>query len=326
MARFHSRNPPPVFDATGGDKFLAEARRDLVMGRWQTTRDLLRDTGQEWGLRTHRMRLLADTAAAGRAVESWQVAEPGSTDALALRGETEVARAFAAAAAAARSGSPPSPHEHSLDPETLDRVGQICWEATQANHADPVPWVSLLALARLYAGGHPRVWAWWDELRARDPYNREAHHQVLRHLSARWHGSHGATYDFARDCAAVAPAGTPLAVLAQAARVEHFRLLVRAEGTTSLVLTHHWKNEAALADLRVSVRQWLAHLVEPCAAHDVADLNLLAHGLVEGGMLAEAATAFHWLGNRATQSPWAYGGDPEAVYASWRDRLIGPRR
>ena len=322
MARARRRTTTAVrFDPTFGDAALATARQDLVVGRWQGARDLLRDTGRDWDRRTHRIRLLADAAAGIRTVETWQSAEPDNPDALVLRAETEVMRIFSAVAEANRTQGAPPASEDSLDRSHLDRAARICLQASERNPADPLPWVSLMTLARLYGQGHPHVWHWWRELQARDPYSREGHHQVLRHLSARWHGSHGEMYNFARDSAAFAPHGSPLAALTQAARAEHYRQRVDTEGTAAVGLTYHWNHEVAVQALHSTMRQWIAHRSGIEYAQDAADLNMLAHGLVYAGLTAEATEVFRQLGDRPTRVPWSYTGNPESLFDHWRAQL-----
>ena len=85
---------------------------------------------------------------------------------------------------------------------------------------------------------------WWPELLARDPYHREAHHQALRYMSARWHGSHGQAYAFARDCAVYAPAGSPLLVMPQVARAEEFRHRTETEGAQPHTMVGYWAGGA----------------------------------------------------------------------------------
>ncbi|WP_232789141.1 hypothetical protein, partial [Streptomyces odonnellii] len=215
--RSSGRETVPGFDPDFGDRPLTEARQDIVIGRWQGVRDLLRATGDDWPLRTHRIRLLSHAAAGSSAVESWRAAEPDSPDVAVLRAATEVVRAFSLAIAAGRGVA--------TDPARLDATVLVCLQAAEAHPADPMPWVSLLTVARLYQDGVSRgeLRRWWDELRRRDPYNTEGHTQLLRYHAARWHGTHGRMYDFARDAAGAAPPGSPLPVLVQIARVEEYR-------------------------------------------------------------------------------------------------------
>lgn len=301
------------YDPAFGDRQLAQALQDLRLGRWQGARDLLRATGHDWDRRTHRIRLLAETAAGNRTVESWQIAEPHSTDALVLRADTEVMRLFYARALE---------HPDSFDLQRLHHAADVCFQATKAFPADPMPWISLLTLARLYGEGHPHTWQWWDELLKRDRYSREAHHQVLRHLSARWHGSHGRMCDFARDVATTAPLGSPLAVLTQAARAEHYRELIRTEGKTSIGLSFHWTHEALHQDLNTTLTRWIAHRSTLEYAQDVTDLNLLAHALIYANRTNDATTVFQHLGNRPTITPWSYSGDPQTLFTRWHNQLL----
>jgi|GEM_PF-1489410 len=341
----HRRAQPPRYDPTFGDRELRDARQDLVLGRWQGARDLLRATGRDWDRRTHRVRLLADVGSGNRTVETWQIAEPKNPDALVLRADTEVMRLFAAlveqrtgegaidddaaaagteAAAAEVATSAGASGQDRLPRHQLDRAARICLQAAESAPDDPVPWVSLMTLARLYAGGHPHTWHWWRELQARDPYNREGHHQALRHVSARWHGSHGEMYNFAQDTAAFAPPGSPLAALTQAARVEHYHHRLVTEGRSAVGLTYHWSHDAARQALRTTLNRWITRRGPVEYAQDVADLNLLIHGLVQAGMTAEAREVFPLLGNRPTRLPWAYTGDPEALFEHWRALLTRP--
>ncbi|MFJ6994592.1 hypothetical protein ACISUF_10745, partial [Streptomyces sp. NPDC003090] len=92
----------PDLDPYFGDEALGDVRHDIAIGRWQGVRDLLRDTGDDWPRRTHRIRLLAHIAAGTSAVESWRAAEPDNPDAAVLRAATEVVRVFDAAIAAGR--------------------------------------------------------------------------------------------------------------------------------------------------------------------------------------------------------------------------------
>ncbi|MEV7277331.1 hypothetical protein [Streptomyces sp. NPDC093111] len=296
----------PVYDPAFGDTELAEGRDDMLLGRWEGARDLLARTPGDWDRRAHRIRLLADAAAGRRTVDLWQASEPGHPDAAVLRAETEVMRMFAAA----RTGRAP-------DAEALRKAARFCHRAAELAPADPHPWVSLLALGRLHPDGHAPMSAWWQELLARDPYHREGHHQVLRHLSARWHGSYGAALNFAWDAAGCAPQGSPLAILAQVARAEHYRHRVRTEGRAALGLAHHWSDERARGDLRHALDAWIAH--RRPHAQDVADLNHLAHGLVKAGLTDRAGEIFRLLGNHATEVPWDCSGDPEQLFTRWRD-------
>ncbi|WP_309235452.1 hypothetical protein [Streptomyces sp. TRM64462] len=309
----------PDLDPDFGDSALTDVRHDIVIGRWQGLRDLLRATGHHWPLRTHRVRLLAHAAAGSSAVESWRAAEPDNPDSAVLRAATEVVRVFGTAIAAGR-GTP-------VDRGRLDSVVLACLAAADAAPADPMPWVSLLTVARLYDGGVGRaeLRRWWDELRRRDPHNTEGHVQVLRYWSARWHGTHGSMYDFARDAAGAAPPGSPLPVLVQIARVEEYRYVVdgalgRGRGPGSVRgFDQHWKHELAVTEVRRTWERWIGDRAPgPVRPEEVELLNYLLHAACHANRMDVAGEVFDLLGARASRVPWSYTGDPVEQFTRWR--------
>jgi hypothetical protein len=308
----------PDFDPDCGDAPLTAARHDIVIGRWQGLRDLLRVTGPDWRVRGHRVRLLAHACAGGATAESWLAAEPHNADAHVLRAATETARAFNLATAADR-GVP-------IDQRRVDAAVLACLRATDAYPEDPTPWISLISVARLYPSGVRRqeLTRWWDELHRREPYSMEGHLQVLHYYSARWHGSHDLMYDFARDAAGVAPPGSPLPVLVQHARVEEFRHAVdAAQGRqASVALARHWNNDGAANDVRRTWQRWIMGRTDTgVAPGELRDLGCLTHAACLAGVRDVAAALLGMLGPRATRTPWSYTGDPEKQIVKWRKEL-----
>ncbi|CBG67808.1 hypothetical protein F3K40_32900 [Streptomyces sp. LBUM 1478] len=309
----------PDFDSDCGDAPLTSARQDIVIGRWQGPRELLRTTGPAWVARGHRIRMLAQACAGSSTVESWLAAEPRSADALVLRAATETARAFNLAIAAGRGVA--------IDPRRIDSAAVACFEAAEACPEDPTPWVSLISVARLYSGGVRRqeLARWWDELYDRDPFSVEGHLQVLHYYSSRWHGSHGLMYDFARDAAGVAPPGSPLPVLVQYARVEEYRSLREQNGSrqTGVGIGQHWSHDGAASDVRRTWQRWITGrpdgLLPP---GEVRDLNYLTHAACSAGLTDIAGSLFHIVGRRATPTPWSYTGDPSRQFTKWRKEFL----
>ncbi|MCL8014918.1 hypothetical protein [Streptomyces sp. AS02] len=307
----------PEFDPDCGDTALTTARQDVTIGRWQGPRDLLRSTAADWPARGHRVRLLAQSCASSTTVESWLAAEPHSPDALVLKAATETARTFHLAIAAGR-GAP-------MDTDRVDGAVLACRRAVDACPEDPTPWVSLISLARLYPSGIQRrqLERWWDELQARDPYSVEGHLQVLHYYSARWHGTHGFMYDFARDAAGVAPPGCPLPVLVQYARVEEYRyILDGAKGRREAVgLGQHWDHDGAVRDVRRTWERWIIGRPDPVVTPvELRDLNHLAHAACLAGERETASALLRMLGRRATRTPWSWTGDPVRQIVKWRER------
>ncbi|MFI6470696.1 hypothetical protein ACIBL5_10665 [Streptomyces sp. NPDC050516] len=314
LGRRSHRKTAIRFDADLGDRALTVARHDIVIGRWQGVRDLLRATGDDWALRTHRIRALANAAAGSTVVEAWRAAEPDSPDAAVLRAATEVTRVFNGAIAAGRGAG--------TDRDRIDVAVMACLSAADARPADPTPWASLLTVVRLYEGGVSRreLRGWWDELRRRDPYHLEGHVQMLRYFSARWHGTHGSMYDFARDAAGAAPAGSPLPVLVQIARVEEYRYVSdAAKGRAVRGFGQHWNHELAVTELRRTYDRWLGGRPPgPIRASEAAELNYLAHAACCAGLTHEGAALVGLLGERVALVPWVYTGDPASQIVRWR--------
>ncbi|MFJ3669437.1 hypothetical protein ACIPSE_23580 [Streptomyces sp. NPDC090106] len=305
----------PEFDPDCGDTALTDARHDIAIGRWQGLRDLLRDTGPDRLARGHRVRLLAQACAARSTVESWLAAEPRSADALVLRAATETVRAFNLAIAAGR-GVP-------IDQRRVDTAVLSCLRAAEACPEDPTPWISLISVARLYPKGVRRqeLARWWDELHRRDPLSTEGHLQVLHYYSARWHGTHGLMYDFARDAAGAAPQGCALPVLVQYARVEEFRYALDAAhgGRAAVGFAQHWDHDGAVSDVRRTWQRWIADRPPVAfAPGELRDLNHLTHAACQAGLTDMAESLFHLMGRRATRTPWSYLGDPEKQILRWR--------
>ncbi|MEU9962484.1 hypothetical protein [Streptomyces sp. NPDC050982] len=307
----------PEFDPDCGDAPLTSAKQDIVIGRWQGLRELLRTTGPAWLARGHRMRLLAQACASTSTAESWLAAEPHSGDALVLRAATETARAFNLAIAAGR-GVP-------IDLNRVDGAVMACLQAAEAYVDDPTPWISLIAVARLYPTGVRRqeLGRWWDELHARDPYSVEGHLQVLHYYSARWHGTHGVMYDFARDAAGVAPPGCALPVLVQFARVEEYRYILEgAKGQQGSLtgVSQHWNHDGAVSDVRRTWQRWITGRSDaPVEPGEVHQLNHLTHAACYAGVPDITASLFRLLGRRATRTPWSYTGDPEKQLTRWHN-------
>jgi hypothetical protein len=300
----------PVHDVTLGDEALRDACQDARMGRWQGPRDLLHATDRDWDRRMFRIRVLADAMATTRVAESWQIADPASTDAVVLRAEVEVMRVFRMAGATGQ-----------VDVGHLVAALQAASAAAERYPQDPVPWVSMLTLARLYPGGRPEIHHWLDQLQDRDLLNREGYHQFLRYHTGRYHGSFQASYDFALEAVQFAPKGSPLAVLPQVARAEHYRHKIAAQSAGSLGQADFWSQPSAVRDLEVAMRRWVGNRVTPYA-QDVSDLNFLAHGLCYAYRFADAKVVFGEIGNVVTTVPWSYCGEPLDLFGRWRERAL----
>ena len=156
----------------------------------------------------------------------------------------------------------------------------------------------------------------WREAVTRAPWHRTAYHRLLRYLSPRGHGTVIDLLDFARQSAARAPYGSPLALLPVAARVE---LVAHRQRQMSLGADGHWREPRAADEVTAALAGWF-HTGAAPHAEAVADLNLLAFALIRTHRTAEAAAVFRRIGRHMTPHPWDLLPEPQRTFLYWRDR------
>jgi hypothetical protein len=304
-------------DPAGADLALAEARDFLAQGNWEPAADLLTTTHfGPWDRRTHRVRVLADAVANSAWVERWLVLDPTNPDAALLRAQVETVRALRAAT----SGSLAEARTSSV--EAL----QMCYQAADMAPSDPTPWVTMMTLARAAdrgrRTGRDDFWQRWRELRARDEFSRDGHHEALTYLFGSWCGSHKEMYDFAYWLAGQAPPGSPLAVLPLVAHAEMYRAMAEdgeASSAGEISPFAHWTRPQVSADVERVLRDWLGSAAIQHAQADL-DRNYLLHAMAFNGRAEtnEARALFDAVGPHVTAVPWAYTGDPESSFLYWR--------
>ncbi|MBD0418986.1 hypothetical protein H0H10_07310 [Streptomyces sp. TRM S81-3] len=292
----------PAYDPAGHDGALRAALQELRAGRWMSMRTLLEQTTTWWQW-TQRTQVLAAAAAGTDVVRAWRAEEPHSVAAAVMHARVAVERALRA---------------HREDHRRTRELWREGWHAsdtaTRVAPHDPVPWVCLLALARLDGERHwaqhrvappepmlpPGPWGLLAQAAERDPYNREAHHRMLQFLyprdaSGRLAGAAG----FAQWAAGSAPPGSALHVLPLYVRVERYR----RSGGRDAALDLHWVSEDATREADQAFHSWftLTHRAE----RSLLDLNHLAHALWGALRFREAAQVFDALGPYCTPLPWA---------------------
>jgi hypothetical protein len=301
----------PAYHPAGHDSELRTALQELRAGRWLSMRTLLGATTVR-ALWTQRTQVLAAAAAGTDLVAAWRAEEPHNVAAVVMHARVAVERALRAH----REGS-----RHTQD--LWQQAWEACRIAARAAEDDPVPWVCLLALARL------DEWQQWPEHRTappepmlppgpwgllaqadkRDPYNREAYHRMLQFLYARAStgGRLTEAVNFVHWAVVSAPTGSALHVLPLYLHVERYR---RREGRRDSALDLHWVSEEATREARRAFYDWFDHV--SYKESSLLDLNHLAHGLWGGIQFREAAWVFQALGPYYTPVPWVYRtSDPQ---------------
>ncbi|MEY9846141.1 hypothetical protein ABH940_003226 [Streptacidiphilus sp. BW17] len=303
----------PVYHPAGRDDALRAALEDLQAGRWMATRELLSETGTNWGLRSARSQILAAAAVRSDVLGAWLMEEPESANAVVMQARVAVERALRA-----------HRHGRAQTGSLEQRAREWCWRAAQLAPQDPVPWVCLLALAQVdeqqarpehYAASPERLlppgpWGLLGEAHRLDPCNREAFHRMLRFWLSRPGGSVGASIDFVRWVVSWAPVGSALLVLPLHAYAEHFRRQ-RERVPADPLLRRLWTRDHIARDAERALHLWFDETTsQPRLA---LDLNHLAHALSAAHRPQDAARVFDAIGPYATRLPWAHMADDPAL-------------
>lgn len=211
----------------------------------------------------------------------WLAHAPRDPDALVVKAELEVRRAWASPARA----------------ERLREIGPLIDAAADCAPDDPVPWRIALDHARGTHATHTAFEALWERAVRRSAHHYGCHVSALRYLSAQWYGSHGECFDFAEKAAADAlPHSLIQALPVHAA----FARLLNGEGSS----VHRERIDEA-ADRAVAL---LADY--PTAEPWPAEVrNLTAAVLVRRGRWEAAFEQFRQIGPYATTFPWSYFSD-----------------
>ncbi|MEU9040583.1 MULTISPECIES: hypothetical protein [unclassified Kitasatospora] len=263
---------------------------------------LLRDTGTDWDRRGHRLGVLAETAAPSALARNWRLRRPRNADALIFEAWVELFRGRYAG--------------RMEDPRA---AAENCYDAADLLPEDPTPWVVLLGILRLMRAESRELIAVWHEAAARDPWNREAHLQMLRYLSPEECGSRSAQLNFVDTVRASAPPTAPTAGVELTALVDEHTRTAAGGGVEALLVRRQWTHNRAVKALDTALHEWprLGGLVHAAA---LADLNLLAFALVQAGRPSESGDAFRRIDNTVTAWPWTLIGDPLQQFTYWQSR------
>lgn len=278
------------------DERLGPALVDAAAGEWGTAAQLLATTREsaEWENRDrYATRLAAFARNRDEWLSSWLAAAPRDADALLLKAQLAVDRAWESPARA----------------ERLREVGPLIDAAAEAEAGDPVPWRLALDHARGTHASHTAFERLWAQAVRRSSHHYGCHVAALQYLSAQWYGSHRECFDFAEEAAGDALPGSLVRALPVRAA---FARLLTGEPTTSV------------QDDRIDRAADLA--VELSAAYERGDpwpaevRNLLTLVLVSRGRWNEALEQFRRIGPYATSFPWtSVTDDPLGQFLRARD-------
>ncbi|MGW0700546.1 hypothetical protein ACWD0A_14765 [Streptomyces sp. NPDC002867] len=278
------------------DERLGPALVAAAEGEYEGAAKLLATTREsaEWENRDRYVsRLAAFARNRDEWLGSWLGASPRDADALLVKAQLAVARAWESPARA----------------ERLREVGPLIDAAADAEPNDPVPWRIALDHARGTHATHTAFESLWERAIRRSSHHYGCHVAALKYLSAQWYGSHRECFDFAEEAAADALPGSLVQALPVRAA---FAQLLTGEPTTSV---EEDRIDAA-ADLAVVLSADYA-AGDPWPAEV---RNLLTYVLVARGRWTDALAQFRLIGPYATSFPWtSVTDDPLGQFLRARD-------
>lgn len=253
---------------------------------------VLRDPGDDWDRRMHRLLVLGAMPEAPVLADQWRKRDDTGADPVLLQIFADLHRARSAGR---------GPH--------LDDTVRLCRHAAELAPHDPAPWVAMLSCQRMQRVPGAVVQPVWHAVKARDPWNREAHLQMLRYVSPEECGSGALTVQFLDSVTIAAPPGSPVAALSLTHSLARYQRALAAGGITALTAHRHWSqpHERALVDQALAMWPQPGHLTH---ARALADLNLLAYVLAKATRLSEARPVLEAISAVATSWPWELDGDP----------------
>lgn len=277
------------------DERLGPVLVAAALGEYEPAAKLLAITreGAEWENRDrYVLRLAAFAHHRDAWLGDWLAAAPRDPDALVVKAELAVRKAWESPARA----------------ERLREVGPLIDAAADGDPNDPVPWRISLDHARGTHATHTAFESLWEQAVRRSSHHYGCHVAALQYLSAQWYGSHRECFAFAEEAAADALPGSLVRALPVRAA---FAQLLTGE-TTSV------QNDRidAAADLAITLSADYA-AGDPWPAEV---RNLLAYVLVGRGRWAQALEQFRLIGPYATSFPWTYSSDdPLGQFLDTRD-------
>lgn len=289
----------PIDDAVlldAPDDRIGPALVAAALGQWQPAAELLAATraAAEWENRDRYVTRLATFAdARGEWLSGWLAQTPRDPDALVVKAELAVRRAWHSPARA----------------ERLREIGPLIDAAADTAPNDPVPWRIALDHARGTHAGHRTFEALWEQAVRRSSHHYGCHVAALRYLSAQWYGSHRECFDFAEEAASDALPGS----LVQALPIRAAFAWLESGDTSSAVSQD--RTDTA-ADLAIA----LSAGYPPGDPWPAEVRNLTAYVLVRRGRWQEALEQFRLIGPHATSFPWSrISNDPLGQFLDIRD-------
>jgi hypothetical protein len=298
-------------DGIGDDVDLAAAVEATRRGEWRPAAALLGASG-DVDVRSDRIRTLtALSVHDGQWVEEWFAATPHDPQATAVRAELAVQRAWAARGAFDAAHTPDDAFRAFLT--GLDQAQRLAEKAIEMAPADPVPWATLIQIARGQQVPQEEFERRLDGLFERAPFHVYGSQVALQTVCAKWLGDTETMFAMARDLGGEAPPGSATCLLPLIAHIEHHLELETGRGGPSSA-QRHMTTGTTRTELRACVQRWLSGPDGgPRPGGRLEGHNLAAYAFWLADDADAARPHLEEIGRSVTEWPWGYSGEPGEV-------------
>ncbi len=301
---------PVVIDPSFGDGELAALRAAVVAADWPAIEAILRPC-RERGDHARLTWLIAGVENIdAEFLLTLPTTQPDNALALTLAGARQVAWAWEARSRA--TASRVSQEQFRTFHERLRSAETSLYAAVEANPGSAAPWSFLTIASRGLQHGHDVTRRRFDAGVRRSPEHLAIHAAMLQQVCAKWGGSHEQMHDFARQSLATAQPGSNLGALTATAHIEHWLDLPYAERAGYI------GRAEVLAELKQAADASVLHPAYAPTESPYIALNSFAMAFWLAGDHDSAGEMFRRIGDRPTQFPWAYAGNPGQVFAKAR--------
>lgn len=298
-------------DEIGDDLDLAAAVEATRRGDWRPAAALLGATG-DVDVRSDRIRALtALSVHDSQWVEEWFAAAPQDPQATAVRAELAVQRAWAARGEFDAAHTPDGALR--AFSTGLDQAQRLAEKAIEMAPDDPMPWATLVQIARGQEVPQEEFERRLDGLFERAPFHVYGSQVALQTVCAKWLGDAETMFAMARDLGGEAPAGSATCLLPLIAHVERHLELESGRGGPSHA-QRHMTAGATRTELRVCAQRWLSGPDGgPAPGGRLEGHNLAAYAFWLADDADAARPHLQEIGRSVTAWPWGYSGEPGEV-------------
>ena len=318
MAVMDDVDPQDVLapDPCGADRDLRDALDAAHRGEWVPAAALLAATADP-DVRSDRLAVLCEESVHdGQWVEEWLAARPGDPLVALVRAWVAIQRAWSARGAAYASRT--STEQMRAFEASLVQAERLARAAADQLPDDPAPYEAMLWVSIGRGASADEFRGLLDGLLERGRHHARGHHAGLQLLAPKWYGDSEQMFAFARERAALAPAGSQVCLLPVTAHIEQYLHLTSSRSGERAAL-RHMTSLATRTELAECQTRWeAADRGGPHPGNHRFALDELAYAWWLAGEQDRTRALLERIGRDFGEFPWAYSGDAGQVVATAR--------